>query len=333
MKVYADAGNWVTINGVHVLIGGNGKIVKGPAKFIGSTVADMKNVGKSASDRKEELKKRLSEKSGASSKSSKEAKKTGDTPKEKEVSGKSSKNIPTDSFFDRDNLASVDNEVLETAHYYKLMGLTSSKDLDSTDLETLTGVAIDYEKGPIDIETGKSVPIEVANARADYVLNKFDEIVNGRLNKSTSTSSQNKTESKSSDSKYPSGIETTAQKRAYTRAINSGMSSSEAKDSALGKATSNAQKYKSSFDKATTTSTMSQFYTKSSGSTKTKSTTRKTSSGKYNANNIPQVAGASKGVMRKTADYMNKGFSYDDAFDRALQDAGFGIGGRRGGFR
>ena len=37
-------GNWVTINGVHVLIGGDGKtIMKGPAKFVGKTVNEIKN--------------------------------------------------------------------------------------------------------------------------------------------------------------------------------------------------------------------------------------------------------------------------------------------------
>ena len=81
LKVYADAGNWVTINGVHVLIGGNGKIVKGPAKFIGSTIADMKNVGKSTADKKAELKKKLAEKkAGLNSKdeASKQTKNKGD---------------------------------------------------------------------------------------------------------------------------------------------------------------------------------------------------------------------------------------------------------------
>lgn len=40
-KASSGGGNWVTINGVHVLIGANGKITKGPAKFIGSTVNDL----------------------------------------------------------------------------------------------------------------------------------------------------------------------------------------------------------------------------------------------------------------------------------------------------
>lgn len=51
----ANEGNWVTINGVHVLIGANGKITKGPAKFVGSTVNDLKGQ-KMTSDKKAELK-------------------------------------------------------------------------------------------------------------------------------------------------------------------------------------------------------------------------------------------------------------------------------------
>ena len=44
-------GNWVTINGVHVLIGGSGEVEKGPANFIGKTVDEIK--GKGAKSAKE----------------------------------------------------------------------------------------------------------------------------------------------------------------------------------------------------------------------------------------------------------------------------------------
>ena len=40
-KTSSSVGSWVTINGVHVLIGANGKITKGPARFIGSKVEDL----------------------------------------------------------------------------------------------------------------------------------------------------------------------------------------------------------------------------------------------------------------------------------------------------
>ena len=48
-------GNWVTINGAHVLIGANGKIAKGPAKYIGSTLADLG--GKSSTSKSKSTKK------------------------------------------------------------------------------------------------------------------------------------------------------------------------------------------------------------------------------------------------------------------------------------
>lgn len=54
---------WVTINGVHVFIDNSGKISKGPAKFIGSTVNDLPSSGKSAADRKAELKAKYGSKS------------------------------------------------------------------------------------------------------------------------------------------------------------------------------------------------------------------------------------------------------------------------------
>lgn len=40
-----DGGNWVTIKGVHVLIGGNGTVSKGPSKFIGKTIDEIREGG------------------------------------------------------------------------------------------------------------------------------------------------------------------------------------------------------------------------------------------------------------------------------------------------
>lgn len=67
----AKESGWVTINGVHVFIDNSGKISKGPAKFIGSTVNDLPSSGKSAADRKAELKAKYGDnKSGDKTKSS-----------------------------------------------------------------------------------------------------------------------------------------------------------------------------------------------------------------------------------------------------------------------
>lgn len=122
----SSGGTWVTINGVHILIGASGKIEKGPAKFIGSTVADMKNSSKSPIDK--DLRKKIQSAS-----------------KPKNQSGKSENSNASNS--------------------------------------------------------------------------------EGKTNKSASKQ----------ESKYPSGITTTAQKRAYTRAINSGKTTSEATKIAKGK--------------------------------------------------------------------------------------------------
>ena len=73
---------WVTINGVHVFIDNSGKISKGPAKFIGSTVNDLPSSGKSAADRKAELKAKYGDKkSGAKTEpeSSPDSPKSGET--------------------------------------------------------------------------------------------------------------------------------------------------------------------------------------------------------------------------------------------------------------
>lgn len=75
-KNTAKGGGWVTINGVHVFIEG-GKITKGPAKFIGSSVNDLPS-GKSAEDKKAELKAKYgaTKKSVVESEKTEEAKKT-----------------------------------------------------------------------------------------------------------------------------------------------------------------------------------------------------------------------------------------------------------------
>lgn len=48
MSKSSSGGNWVTINGVHVLIGGSGTIIKGPASLVGKTYKDgeIQNVTK-----------------------------------------------------------------------------------------------------------------------------------------------------------------------------------------------------------------------------------------------------------------------------------------------
>ena len=69
IKAYASEERWVTINGVHVLIGAGGKITKGPAKFIGSTVDDLK--GQKMTDKKKaELKAKYGDKKKSTSSSS-----------------------------------------------------------------------------------------------------------------------------------------------------------------------------------------------------------------------------------------------------------------------
>ena len=73
-KNYGGEGVWRTINGSPVFIEG-GRITKGPARLVGSTASDAEGSNKSASDRKEELKKKygdkLKEKSGKSTEGSK----------------------------------------------------------------------------------------------------------------------------------------------------------------------------------------------------------------------------------------------------------------------
>ncbi len=78
-KSSSSDGRWVTINGVHVFIGASGKITKGPAKFIGSKVDDLKGQ-KMSDEKKAQLKAKYGDKkkstSTTTSKSSGTTKKT-----------------------------------------------------------------------------------------------------------------------------------------------------------------------------------------------------------------------------------------------------------------
>ena len=82
-KKSSKGGNWVTINGVHVLIE-NGKITKGPAKFIGSTLNDLPS-GNSAN--KDALKSKYSGKSKPATSNKTKAEGTGIVEKPGETMG------------------------------------------------------------------------------------------------------------------------------------------------------------------------------------------------------------------------------------------------------
>lgn len=100
---------WVTLNGVHVLIGANGKITKGPAKFIGSSIEDLQKQ-KMSNDKKEELKAKYGDKT------KKEGKK--EEPKKSEPK--------------KDDSKEVDKEISEKQEVYNSLVSTISKDGYST---------------------------------------------------------------------------------------------------------------------------------------------------------------------------------------------------------
>lgn len=109
MAGVSNGGNWVTLNGVHVLIGANGKIIKGPAKFIGSTVEDLQKQ-KMTNDKKEELKAKYGDKT------KKEDKK--EEPKKEEPK--------------KDDSKEVDKEISEKQDTYNSLVSSISKDGYST---------------------------------------------------------------------------------------------------------------------------------------------------------------------------------------------------------
>lgn len=114
-----NTGTWVTLNGVHVLIGASGKIEKGPAKFIGSTVEDLQKQ-KMTDDKKAQLKAKYGDKTSLTS-PKKETKTKEEVKKDKDKEP-SKKNNEKD----------VDKEISEKKSTYNSLVSNVSKDGYST---------------------------------------------------------------------------------------------------------------------------------------------------------------------------------------------------------
>lgn len=221
-KKALGSGNWVTINGTHVFIQG-GKITKGPSKFIGSTVADMeKTTSTSNSSTSNDTKTASAKTIGtANNKSSnliltKKAESHGWT--EKDVK---SLNSIADDFsnvsvsWSRANNLKAQVSVTVSGKERPVAYVHPVRTLSGKDGYFLTG------KGRL--------------PEAEYVtLGRVSSTIKKEISKINNANGITPTFNPTG-AKYPSGITTTAQKRAYTRALNSGMSSSEAKQSALKK--------------------------------------------------------------------------------------------------
>lgn len=312
MKAYATtgAGNWVTINGTHVLIGGNGKIMKGPAKFIGSTVEDMKSAGKSTEDKKAELKKKLSEKkAGLESKDKNKVRSANESGGSFKPTADSLRNLQvgdsvsfTNSFGEKETFVKTTNpsgrksdpptfvhvdesgnpksmtyssnrvsvfgpsELAERASLgqgsvtldkgaFPDMPKRVNQKINGFSGETVSKTTSSARKAVASLKsdsygtsintTGKTIVVKHADGKKD-VFEPGDRIYNSKAvseyakdvffktSGSVGGSSYTRATSSGSSNRYPSGITTPAQKRAYTRAINRGMTSSEAKKSALG---------------------------------------------------------------------------------------------------
>ena len=238
MKAYADAGSWVTINGTHVLIGASGKIVKGPAKFIGSTIEEISN--------KSELE-TPSNKSGGRISLTKDAEDYGWTQKDIDylnsklspnasltwVDDKSGKKIRievTDSNGKTLPLASIQPSVgLRGQNQFSVAGKVGGYFDKEHDYSTM-GRAVSAINKSIGYKPESPInPNKAVSPMAQRYAEGFNRLQTRDVG--------SRAKVKATTPKYPSGIATPAQKRAYTRAINSGKSASEAKASALGKST------------------------------------------------------------------------------------------------
>ena len=241
MKAYAitGAGNWVTINGTHVLIGGNGKIIKGPAKFIGSTVEEMKSASKSSIND-----------SKVSSKATK-SNPTGMTLKER---GEAIRKVK-DKYQNADS--STINKDLEKNKKIMQSSEIGTEKYTKARINVLALQNLKSDRNNSSMTTEQKVGFMSSNTLVHSGGNPSKPLINpakvsGTIQqKRFSETAKSVSSNTSGSSKYPSGITTTAQKRAYTRAINSGMTSSEAKKSALGGTSAKTKSSSDGFKKLT----------------------------------------------------------------------------------
>ncbi|MBP3888486.1 MAG: hypothetical protein J6F30_12725 [Cellulosilyticum sp.] len=209
------------------------------------------------------------------------------------------------------------------------------------DMEVLTGVVRNFDGKFYDIKTNKVVSEDQALARRKYVTEKLQSSLDKKLpNEVTLVGENGRT------------MKFTPMTKAERAAIERDFAERRKQREASAKTTERykidgADVTRKTFDDGSSTSVIrvtptkqakstpiTDTLSKSSASTTKKTTTTKSkeATGPYNEFNIPQVGGASKSVMRKTATYMNKGMDFESAFNKALQSAGYGIGTRRGGF-
>lgn len=179
-KTNSGQGNWVTINGVHVLIGANGKIIKGPAKFIGSTVDDLKNQ-KMTDDKKAQLKAKYGDKTSTSDKKETTKKEnTEDTKKDspkKEDTKKDDSNKEVDKEIEekRDSYNSLVSKISKEGY-----STNDSSDFTKQELEELK--KDDYEEFyALTQGYGYSVGTTVQTVYANEVYSKFSEKAGDKL--------------------------------------------------------------------------------------------------------------------------------------------------------
>ena len=268
--IKARAEGWVTINGVHVYISNLGKIKKGPAKFIGSTIDDLKGQKMSA-DKKAELQKKYGKKT--SEKPSE--RKSKDDSKESKTKDKSPND--TAKMQEKEHLAKLYANGVYNDTYLRSVAM-DNYGMSSKDVEDIVKMAggrnttfSDRMEANRKIQQNTSGSFKSGGESYTYSMDgsymsvknsKGIEVASEKVGtsnlgvnasqtaksilKATQANGGNaldvRSSSKATTPKYPSGIETASQKRAYTRAINSGKSTAEATKSALnaGKGSTNS---------------------------------------------------------------------------------------------
>ena len=249
-KSSSAGGNWVTINGVHVLIGANGKITKGPAKFIGSTVDDLKGSKKSVAERKAELQKKKQQSSTSKKTDKKESPKKS-TEKKTTPSNNSSAKNNTQESAKSDIVKKLQSSGSATMTQKGDWGNSTTKITKLKDGEYSVVTTTQFGNGSpvkdrqVFTSSEKAAGYASKNMSLDdpyriggskststKVVNKdIDSRPVGSSNKRLTMVDDGKTSKivmSSNTPKYPSGVTTPAQKKAYTQAINNGKTSSEA---------------------------------------------------------------------------------------------------------
>lgn len=229
------------------------------------------------------------------------------------------------------------------------------------DMEVAAGVEMDIFEGAFDVDTGRKLSTKEANDRMDSVakqlgvhLDKDGNWVKGSSPKSNSksVSGSSKNNSSSKSGSYPSDLKSDYQRELYDKNLKAGMSKELAKEIAildskdeftgsiegLG-SRKNSQNQNKSSDRVSSTGEKYPSSVKTTEEKRAYTRARNDGLGKKEAETFAKgtekiaIGGFTPAMNKKLNEYIDKGYSTEEAVDKVAGQWGYGLGTHKGMFR